>query len=235
MSTPGSNEERIKKLEKKKKILKIAVLTVIGAFAALVALSFILPAIESRLRDQRKSELEDRARRSIIFAPSNWDLDIFQEEGYLILGRDVWVNEGVISTVITDVNYIDYAPEVRFMYDIVNFIINGNYAEYNKIFTDEFIRAHEDGESGLWSEEFTMQQLFEIEISYVKSGLLEYGGMFYDMQLSYRIRNNNGTFRRDLEANDEGSLPIIYRLVSHGSGFKVSDKLTRLQYHSGLY
>ena len=232
MNMPG-DEERLLQREKRKKILLIAVCAVTGVFLIFGALALILPAIENYLKEQRRTDLENRTKRSYIYPEPDYSLDIFEDTVYLSLDRYVWVwdSDKIARTVITEVNRDNYPVEIQFMYDVVNFIINGDWAAYNKIFTDDYIKNAGDN----WRENFTMQQLFDIELEYVDAGELDGGALYYDIQLSYQIRNNNGTFRNDLDFNDGGSIPVVYKLAYDGKNMKVRDVLTHLQYASGFY
>ena len=226
-----SDEERIKQKEKRKKILVIAACGVLGAFVILGALALALPAIDGFLKDKRRSELEQMTRRTYIYPEPDYTLDIFEEPAYLSLDRNVWVSDTMVKTVITYDNYDEYPEEMQFMYDVVNMIIRGDFIEYNKIFTADYVKKA----GSALKERFTMQQLFEIEIEYADFGELDNDIIYYDIMLTYRIRNNNGTFRNDLDVNDDGSLPVVYKVITDGRSMKVADVLTHVQYSSGLY
>jgi len=215
---------------KRKKILAVGALSVAGILALLGILLLILSAVDSCVKDQAKADLEKNPRRYNYVDP-DYELDILEDEGYLAKDRNIWFNDGILKTVITDDNRTNYAPEVQFMYDVINTIIKGDYIAYNKIFTEDYLKNAGDD----LRERFTMQQLFEIEFEYV--GYREEGNLKYsDMMVIYRIRNNNGTFRNDLDYNDDGYIPVVYMLVTDQYGeIKVKNLMTRLKYSSGLY
>jgi hypothetical protein len=226
------DEETMRKKEKKKKILLIAVCAVFGVFLLFGLAALILSGIQSSLRDRAREELEEDSRRSYVYPPPDYDFDIFGDEKYLELDRNVWFNDGVTRTVITDDNRTAYPDEIQFMYDVINLIINGDYSGYNKIFTDGYLASA----GNALREVFTMQQLFEIELEYMETreeGELEY----IDIEITYRIRNNNGTFRNDLDYNDAGALPVVYMLIKDDAAksIKVDNILTTRKYLSGLY
>lgn len=229
-----SDEEIIKQREqreKRKKILIIAAGVIIGLFILFGLITLILSGISSYSKNKTKSNIDKETRRSYIYPDPDYDFDIFGDDGYMVLDRGVWYNDGVMKTVIKPENFSDYTYELQFMYDVINLIINGDYIEYNKIFTDDYIKNAEDD----LRERFTMQQLFGIELEYAdytESGNIKYS----DIKVTYRIRNNNGTFRNDLDFNDEGSIPVVYRLVTGSDGvIKVTGLLTYYKYISGLY
>ena len=228
-----NDEEMIKQREqreKRKKIFLIAVCVVIGAFVLFGLITLILSGINNYTKSQGRERIDNATRRSYIYPEPDYDFNIFEDEGYMQSDRRIWFNDGVAKTVMTDDNYKDYSIEMQFMFKVINYIINGDYEEYNKIFTDDYIKnAGND-----LRERFTMQQLFEIELEYVDYIESE-NKTNSDIKVTYRIRNNNGTFRNDLDFNDAGSCPVVYKLVSDSTGVKVTGLLTFYKYTTGLY
>jgi len=230
-----SQEEIILRKEKKKKILLIAVLVVIGMFLILGILTLAASGINYNIKEQQRRAAEQKTMRSFVYPTPDYGFNIFEDEKYMGLDRNVWVSDGVMRTVIKEDNKTSYSPELQFMYDVINYIINGDYTEYNKIFTESCFEGVSDEMKRLFEkEQFTMQQLFEIELEYLHSR--EEGSLVYtDIMLTYRIRNNNGTFRNDLDFED-GARPVVYALVSdRGGEIKTEKIMTYSMYLSGLY
>ena len=228
-------EEIILRKEKKKKILLIAVLVVFGMFLILGAATLVLSAVHNGNLDRRRTEEEERTMRSYVYPPADYGFDIFDDETYMGLDRNVWVSDGAARTVISDSNKNSYSTELQFMYDVIDLIINGDYTGYNKIFTDDCFDGASDEMRRLFEKDrFTMQQLFEIELEHLHSH--EEGGSLYaDIKVTYRIRNNNGTFRNDLDFED-GARPVVYSLVNDRDGeIKTGKIMTYSMYLSGLY
>ena len=228
-------DEIIKKREeraKRKKIVLIAVGAVIGIFILVGLITLILSAVDNYNKSKTRDREEKPLKQTNIFPEADYDYNIFDDDAYMILDRGIWFNyEGVAKTVMTDANLNSYPVDAQFMYKVIDLIINGDYEEYNKIFTDDYIKKSGDN----FREQFTMQKLFEIEIELIDSGQLGDNTDYWDIQLTYRIKDNNGTFRSDLEFNDEGARPVIYRLIADKTGLKVSSILTKGQYYSGAY
>lgn len=201
---PGQ-EEIIKQKEKRRKTLIIAVCIIAGMFLLLLLATFIL---ESMAKNKQAQKLEDDNKSTWVFPEPDYDYDIFTDPVYASkTDISVRVQENGAETVITEENQGSYSLELQFMGKVINLIIYGKYEEYNQIFTEKYKKAN-----GGSLREFTMQQLFNIilePISYTENGNFAYT----DIKVTYRIRNNNGTFRRDLDFDASFSLPVVYTLV----------------------
>jgi len=227
-------QEIMKQKEKRKKVLFIAVSVIVGIFIVFGLTVLILSGVKNYLQDKRKAEYDSKMNKSYVYPPADYDLNIFDDSGYMGLDRNVWFNDGAAKTVITDDNLKNYSPELQFMYNVINLIINGDYTEYNKIFTDDYIRTA--GEN--LRDRFTMQQLYNIELEIedysqtnTASGLITQSVIV----VNYMIRNNNGTFRNDLDYNEEAIREVVYMLTTTESGIKVTNYMPLSKYEAGLY
>jgi len=229
-----SQEEIIRRKEKKKKILMIAVLAVVGMFLVLGIATLVLSGINNSIKAQHMSGYDQDLMKSYVYPPADYGFNIFDDETYMGLDRNVWISDGAVRTVMSETNKVNYADELQFMYDVLNFIINGDYVEYNKIFTEDCFDDASDAVKRIFQKDrFTMQQLFEMELEYLQR--YEQNNQAYtDVKVTYRIHSNNGTFRPDLDFED-GSRPVVYTLAAEGDAFKVSKLLTYSMYLSGLY
>ena len=228
-----SKEELLKqreRREKRKKIFLICICVVVIIFLLFVLVTIILSAINNYAISQAKKKLEQDTNQNYVYPKADYKYDIFTDSSYMRLDRGIWFNNDGEKTVMTDETYKNYPIEAQFMYDVVNLIIEGKFEEYNEIFTEDYLKnAGKD-----LREEFTMQKLFAIEIESLDS--YEMNNLTcWDVQLDYRIKDNNGTFRNDLDFNDDGSIPVVYTLVYDKQSIKVTDILSRYKYDSGLY
>ena len=227
-----NEEAKYKQKQKRKKILIIAILAVIGLFVVIGIVTLILSAVKNHNDDVKRAALDKQG--SYNFVEPDYNLNIFDDKDYMQTDRSIHVSDGNAVTVITDKNQTDYPPEILFMRDVINYIINGDYTNYNKIFTDDYLKNAGDN----LRETFTMQQLFNIQLQILSSA--QSGNTTTSaVEVSYEIRNNNGTFRNDFDAGY--SRPVVYKLTrttdpaSNTSVIKVTDILTLNQYSSGLY
>ena len=142
---------------------------------------------------------------TIIFHEANYDYDIMKDENYLELDRNVRFenSQNGITIEIVDDNLNDVPSDIRdsfsVIYNFIDYAISGDHQKLNELFSDEYIEA--DGETKM---EFTMQQLYNIKVTYITDATAESDGYTYSSQdfwLEYMIRKNNGTFRNDMASD----------------------------------
>lgn len=142
---------------------------------------------------------------TIIFHEANYDYDIMKDENYLELDRNVRfenLQNGITIEIVND-NLNDVPSDIRdsfcVIYDFIDYAISGDHKKLNALFSDEYIDA--EGETKM---EFTMQQLYNIKVTYITDTTTESNGYTYSSQdfwLEYMIRRNNGTFRNDMASD----------------------------------
>lgn len=205
--------ERILRKERKKKILLVIVLVIIGILGILGIIMFILSGINSLLREESIQSLEESIRPpSYIFAEPNYDENIFDDSEYMGMDRAMKYTVEGVTISITENNYSQQTPIVQFMYDSLQYIINGDCEKYNEIFTDEYLNKIGDN----LRETFTMQKLYDIdvELANLQEEELPNGrtAVYSDFVVRYKIKNNNGTFRNDLP--DGARIPMVYLVMT---------------------
>jgi len=228
------SSEKITQQKKRKKRLLIGILFVAGMFLLVWILGMMFEERLNSEQDEKRNVIQEEYIWAGPFPEPDYDYNIFSDAKYINeFDRDVHVNQRGVITVISDENRTDYSREIQFMHNVINLIINGDYEEYNKIFTDEYIKTSGDS----IREQFTMQQLYNIEIELVDQR--EAGGLIYsDIKATYYIRNNNGTFRTDLDFHATYTRPMVYVLVTENRGnrtIKVANLMRWRMYESGLF
>lgn len=131
------------------------------------------------------------------FYPIDFDENIYEDSEYIEL-----TNKGYMSYTDSNVtlgikreNAKDYGTDVEFIVEYIYSIIDGDTDSYNSFFSElyyEYADPH---------ERFTMQKLYEIEFEKISvSEETEKGSSYkkYVYTLSYRIFENNGSFRNDI-------------------------------------
>lgn len=224
-----SHEERMHRAKKRRKIFITAVLIAAGVFILIAVVLVVLSAVNTHIQERRLLEAEaaaEEARGTLIFPDPDWELNIFEDAYYMGLDRGVWVNDGSTRTVITEDNRERHLPEIQFMFDVVQLIINGDSHAYADIFTDDYWNdpRHRDVWWALLEEgydAFTMQRLWDIEIAIIDR-IETQTEIITDISLTYRLHRNDGTFRNDLPSSryssEQGTRPMLYRLVRGTDG-----------------
>ncbi len=167
---------------------------IVTAFCILLAVG-VLSALLLHFVDFDGDKREEIPQNSIDFYFVDYDKNIFEDEEYMELNRDIAYTEGATTMLITDGDYEKYGPVVEFFAELIDSIIHGDHERYNTFFAEEYLEAN--GKKDM----FTMQQLYNIEVKYLGVRELKQDGFTYllhEVDLEYMIRHNNGTFRNDM-------------------------------------
>ena len=142
--------------------------------------------------------------------------DIMEYDEYLNLNRVTMFsdkNSGVAYSV-DESNYKGVGADVELVYELINAVISGDSNTYNSFINDE--SKHIDG--------FTQQQIYDVEISRQSEEYINNEGKIYTeyvVIVNYKIHENNGTFRKDIES--DVSRPQ-YLVINNSTGeFKIMD------------
>jgi hypothetical protein len=148
---------------------------------------------------------EDNKTGTLIFHEADPDKNIFEDPKYLELDRIIRFetpSNGITVSIARD-NLGEVPSEQRayvaVVCDFINNAIEGKHEELNAMFSDQYVDA--GGELKL---DFTMQQLYDIKITYIETSTSSEESISvtsYDYWLEYKIRQNNGTFRHDIESD----------------------------------
>ncbi len=179
-----------------KSIIILFLLFIIGTTVMCLALLVVM--------SDHGNEQPEKGTTYLFYEP-DYDLNILKDENYLELDRTVKFSnpDNGITYAIVDGN-MDEVPtvmheSVALLCDFVNYAIHGESEKLNQLFSKEYIDA-----GGKTKMDFTMQQLYNIKITYVTSSSEVVDGSTiesYDYWLEYMIRKNNGTFRNDMESD----------------------------------
>jgi hypothetical protein len=194
---PKTNATKIKKQKRRAQAYIISFMAVIIGFTTLC---FAVMKIIENANDSQNA-----VGNTIIFYEADYDYDIMNDEHYLELDRNVRFenSQNGITVEIVDGNLFDVPTDVRDSFvvinDFINYAISGDHESLNALFSDEYIAAE-----GKTKMEFTMQQLYNIKVTYITDTTTESNGYTYSSQdfwLEYMIRKNNGTFRNDMASD----------------------------------
>lgn len=184
-------QEIPQKTGKKKKIVLViwlSVIALLGASAFLLLKDPTLFGGDETVRVTGSNGFYD------YFYEADFSLELEEYEcypEYMELDRFVYYKNGNETVGIIDENRSSFTEDVLFFEEYFRTIISGDSEAYNLLFTESYFETHEKKEA------FTPQMVYGILVEKVsereESGVLTYG---YDV--SYKLYQNNGTFRDDI-------------------------------------
>ena len=220
-------EEQSRQAMEATRRLKRRMVIVLVALVAFAVIAVPLISALDRLTVQGKQEeIETRKSSTIIFYEADWELDIMQEPGYLAKDRTVYYCDAQygITQALDEKNRNDFGPAVDVLVRMIERIIAGDADGYNQLFSSNYFENHEP------EPPFTMQQLYDIKLTKVKEIEMSEGYTQYEFEVEYRIRQNNGTFRNDI---DEDESKKQYFVLSDSTSKDVLiDQIMGYQYKS---
>ena len=195
----------------KKKIKKIIII-VAAVLAGLLLLSVVLPLVLELV----SPEYEDVSYDAWRFFEADYDKNIYEDKVYMSHSRGIHYTDENTTRVLTKENAADISDSAAFFYDYVTCIIEGNYTEYPNFFTESYI----NNEDVKIPEKFTMQGLYDINIDLYTPAMrktVDGVDVFSEVyEVSYRIFENNGTFRSDILPDETRTL--VFELYIYGDG-----------------
>lgn len=175
---------------KKKKLIKI-VLVVASVFLVLALLAWVLPMVIENLN----SDSEDYSYNEWLFFEPDYNKNILEDEIYLSLNRGIHYNRYGDERVLTEDMISDQHISAQFFYDYFDCIVRGDYQNYPSFYTERCL----NDENFNLPERFTMQGIYDINvILHSVVGDEATGKITEYYEVSYRIFENNGTYRRDI-------------------------------------
>ena len=192
--------------KKAKKILIIIILSIVGVMAVLGIASVIIDTLTKN--DKKEFEVDYN------FYPADYEENIFENERYLALIGEEFIKYTDSATNVTvgidKESAYEQGIEVQFIVDMLYDAINGDHEAYNARFSDTYYEDH------LPKERFTMQKIYDVNITYVSSEKISDGNYTKSIYcIEYKIYENNGTFRRDI---GDGSKKQYFTLSTYSDG-----------------
>lgn len=212
-------EEKKANNKKRKKVVIVSVflaLCIIGASGWY--LLYGNPALLNQtLQDIRGQVVGTNGNEeSYVFYPVDYDLDVTTVREYMELDRDLHYKDGAETIMITDANVEFYGPDVQFLKQYFTCAIAGDYETYNSLFTDHYYETNKPYSS------FTQQMIYDITIEKLSQDDTE-AGTIYGYNVSYKIYQNNGTFRSDI--GSDGARTQYFELLE-SEGTVLIDSIT---------
>lgn len=184
-----------------KRKIKKALIVIVCVLAVLCLLAGALSLVTKLLEGEVSEVSYDDYR----FFEADYNKNIMEDKLYLSLDRAINFERFGTELVLTQGNAADIAPAADLFYRYINCIIMGDYQSYTSFFTSECLNS----DKFKAPERFTMQGLYDINIKLFRADSKEINGVdgvceIYEV--SYRIFENNGTFRNDILPDETRTL-----------------------------
>ncbi len=192
-------EEKRNTAADKKKIKKIVII-VLSLFVALVAIYGVLSAVTYLL----EPEYSDVSYEDYRFFEADYNKNILEEKLYLALNRNIYFERMGSENVLTQENAIGISLAADLFYNYFDCLIKGDYQNYSSFFTQECLASS----NFTLPERFTMQGIYDVHINLYRSDVAdeESNAVREIYEVSYRIFENNGTFRNDILPDETRTL-----------------------------
>lgn len=236
-NTSPDNETEKKKRNKKGVLIFFGVL--LALLTALVLLSNIdFDALAERIKGKDESDddvYNDEPAVTIdpvFFSEPDYDEDITLDAKYMKENRCLHYTYANETFEIIDRSYA--ADNVcRLFYDYFEAAKAGDNDAYYSLFTDDYVK-------GAGKKTFAPQKLYNINVKCFRSEVLTSGDSkgqlkgytVYYCDVSYNIKDNNGTLRNDFYG-DDATLPLVFEVIEKGNNVKISN-IRRYTYSSSV-
>ncbi len=194
-----------KKQPQKKKIL-IAIGVVLGILALLWGVLELVTYLDAR----KKAEPPEYHYEF----DTVYNGDIHEYRPYLNLDRQIYYCADPagygLTQAVTEENREDFSPEVLFLCDWLNTVVDGDADAYNGYFNQTYFQNVEP------QKPFAQQMLYNIHLTY-HSEQKEGNDRLVTFTVEYMIRHNNGTYRQDIESDASRPQRVTLRVAEDGT------------------
>lgn len=155
----------------------------------------------------------------ILFAPADYDQNIFEDTTYMGMNRDIKYIDGAQSTEIAlDEDGSYFGTGLVFFQKYFNCAINGDYETYQTLISDDY----NENNAYPIPEMFTMQKIHSISVEHRSDAdtIVSQNEVRRYYVVKYQIYQNNGTFRDDIRPSDV--LPLLFELTTVGEQTQIT-------------
>ncbi len=163
------------------------------------------------------------------FVAPNYDENIEDDKAYMQKDRLLHYSANN-ETFSVDEDPGQYGLPCKLFYEYFELVKAGDHANYYSLFTKEYAEKH--GDINFFTKNkliFTKQKIYDIKASLIRSTYLKngdengehVGSTVYYFDVSYRIKDNNGTFRRDMRSDE--AVPLVFELLETDGEIKISN------------
>ena len=222
------NSDAPKNPQKKKAVIALSImlaLLVILPIISFVDWNSLSPKKEADTdRDSWISFYDDK-----FFRAPNYDQVVTDDEQYMQMDRVLYYKVGNENVAVVS-NPDQYGRTCELFFNYFELVKSGDYENYYSLFTDSYAERH--GDINFFTKNrliFTAQKIYDIQVELKRSAYLENGdadGRFagstvYYFNVSYCIKDNDGTFRRDILSGE--SRTLVFELLETDDEVKISD------------
>jgi large-conductance mechanosensitive channel len=216
------NEKLTLELEAKKSQSRIMKKKILTSIVALLLISALLFGVMMLIQGGWFSETVEPPADWYEFAPiTDFEYNVMEDDWYknqLGIGPIVEYHNAQtgVGMELTSDEYDDHGQAVKLLTDLVIAAQQGDHNAYNACFSDAYFiaegkkKAESDPESYSYADtdeeyrtlgmksEFTMQQIYDVVITYYSDEKTPDGLLTCTYELKYKIHLNNGTLRNDM-------------------------------------
>ncbi len=224
------NEEKVIIPDQKKKNRKRAIIFL----SITLALVVILPILTFVDFGSKKDETPDkdswiRYYGDQFFPEPKFDEVIEEDSAYMQLDRVLYYSNGT-ERFSVEKKSADLGPCCSLFYDYFEIVKSGDFQNYYSLFTERY--AEEHGNINFFTKNkliFTKQKIYAIDVTLIREAYLENGdasgaykgSTVYYFNVSYKIKDNNGTFRRDVLSDE--AVPLVFELIETNGKVLIND------------
>ncbi len=228
---PSAEEDPAGKPNHKKKKKKRAYVFIL-VLALLAVLLILLNALDfDALAEKLRGNSDDLPEMTVVTYPQEWfeipnySEDVTADADYMNKKRDLYYKDGSEGFGIVR-NPEAHGPLCVLWYDYMNALIDGDLAKLKSLCTDDYIGKY------LQMKRFAPQKIYDFEVELLETWDLKDTGdkdgnykgyIVYYFEVSYHIKDNNGTFRRDFY-DDSEAIPLRFEVLQKDNEFRINNQ-----------
>ncbi|MCQ2432796.1 MAG: hypothetical protein MJ175_09365 [Clostridia bacterium] len=217
-------KEKVKKPVTKKKIILWAIL---GVFLFLLLWIVISVVYQVVVNGDYYASRPGKYEYHIFYRtvePEEFDIDIFDDPFYRERNRDIKYISGAQSTEIAlDEDASIYGEAIPFFQKYFTAVIHGDCETYRDFFWNSYFDEENKDINYPYPEDpFTMQKVYNISVEYLRGEdvILSKTETRSYFIVKYKIQDNNGTFRPELDVDT--AVPLLFELTTKGEEIRIS-------------
>ncbi len=209
----------------RKKIL----IRICAAVAALLALLALTASILNRCSDMAKSNNTvlsyDPFDYKSSIGYSEPEADIFSDENYAATNRYMELEYEGIVQVYDPQSLSSASSSVKLLGTYFDSAIKGDGATLNSLFTDSYFENY-GKPIEKYPDSFAAQKIYKIKVKLVDgpySSETDAGVRLIErFEVSFLLKDNNGQFRPDLPEPEDGTIPLVFEVVTLDGDSKIN-------------